>query len=247
MLERGDHNPKMTWEWGGKRYALPLTSDDILKLGRAVDEEGYPREGVAWTLIQRTAFLNTQGTPISLGRLVELYAQPINPGWFPTGDKHIAWVKYLEENGRKAEAEQEKARASRRPAKASKPWEALKPETRAVIGAILANRLKTPVVGAVHYWASRAKSEQGAFNVNQAKKPDLILLDRGYGFGPGRNVFFAEKGNSRFGGAMKFENAVGLMPGGGSIPPSPQLAGMITPGALVVGGILGALAWKWFR
>lgn len=207
-------------------------------LARAVDEEGYPREGVAWALIQRAAWLRTKGVQVSLGKLSQQYAQPINPAWFPTGAKHLAEIARLSRLGDSAGVAAENARAVTRVKKASQSWEMLEPETHEVIGQILAGSSKSPVKGAVHYWASRAQDFLG----NQAKKPDLILLDRGYGFGPGRNVFFAEKGSEKFGDVRVLDGNKSW-PGGGGL----AIAGMAgNPGALLAGAFLGYLAWKWF-
>src|SRR6185369_2745015 len=119
----------------------------------------------------------------------------INPTWFPTGAKHLAEIARLERLGDYQGVQAENIRADTRIAKSRQSWEMLEPETRDVIGQILTGFSKSPVRGAVHYWASHAPDFQG----NQAKRPDLVLLDRGYGFGNGRNVFFAEKGSENFG------------------------------------------------
>lgn len=235
MQSLGNPQAKLIWQWQGHWYSLPISAQDVLTLARAVDVEGYPREGVAWCLIQRAAWLRSQGRQVSLGKLVEQYAQPINPAWFPTGPKHRAEVARLERVGDTAGAQGERARAERRPEKAGKSWEQLNAETRQVITDILSGQSKSPVTGAVHYWASRGPD----FASNQVKKPELILLDRGYGFGPGRNVFFAEKGSTKFGGVM-VQHGAGAFPNGGGM-----LLSNMQPGPIVVGLLLSYLAWKW--
>lgn len=236
MQALGNPVPRLVWQWEGKWYDVPITSHDVLMLARAVNEEGYPREGVAWALIQRTAWLHTKGKKISLGRLVEQYAQPLNPAWFPEGAKHKAEVARLERLGDFAGALTEQNRATLRPAKAAKGWNDLSEETRKVVTNIMTGQSQSPVVGAVHYWASRGPD----FLSNQAKKPELTLLDRGYGFGAGRNVFFAEKGSSKFGG-VRIQDGHGVIPGGGGM----LTAGMAS-GPIIVGLLLGYAAWKWF-
>ena len=213
------------WIWNGKQYNLPISAEDILMLARAVQEEGYPQEGVAWALLQRVAWLNTTGTPYKLGKLVQDYAQPINPEWFPTGKKHQAEVLRLKEAGDFQEAQAEVNRAARRPAKAARSWESLNTETQNVIRRIMSGASKSPVPGAVHYWASRGPD----FATNQAKKPGMILLDRGYGFGPGRNVFFAVKGSEKFGG-LRIDSGSQGFPWGSL--------------AIAVGGFIAFKIWK---
>lgn len=231
-----DNGAKLVWQWNGHWYSLPISKADVLMLGRAVEEEGFPQAGVAWALIQRAAWLRSKGVKITLGKLVEQYAQPLNPLWFPSGAKHQAEVARQLRLGNEQGAQDEIARAQRRPGKASKGWNEFSPETRKVVTEILSGQSKSPVTGAVHYWASRAPDFAG----NQARKPELILLDRGYGFGPGRNVFFAEKGSERFGG-VRVVNGDKAWPGGGGM----QVAGM-GGGSIFVGAIVGYLAWKWW-
>lgn len=225
--------PQLTWTWQGKAYSLPLTSEDILTLARAVEHEGYPHEGVAWTLIQRAAWLNTRGTKVSLAALVKGYAQPINPKWFPEGQKHKDWVAYLEKQGRHGEAMAEVARAKSRPGKAALTWSSLSQKTRDIVSALARGNTASPLLGAVHYWASRAPKGMGegdAFALNQQKKPELILLRTPYGSVAGRNVFFAEKGSERFGN-VRIVNARDLVPeGNGPFGPS---GGNSLVGALV--------------
>lgn len=180
-------NSALIWEWQGRSYALPISPGDVLTLARAVDAEGYPKLAVAWTLLQRAAWVNSQQGPKTLSQVVTSYAQPLNPAWFPEGEKHQAEVARLKRLGDEAGAQKEVKRAWSRKLKATKTWEALSPETREVVSSVLAGHAPSPVPEATHYWASRAPDFQG----NQAAKPNLVLLDKGFGFGG--NVFFAEK------------------------------------------------------
>ena len=227
-LGKGEY-AAFTWTWKGKKYRLGLTPQDVLIWARAVDEEGYPQVGVAWALLQRAAWLTTLGKPMSLGALVTAYAQPINPAWFPGGPKHEAEIARLERVGDTAGIQDEKARAARRPGKASKPWENISATTKKVITDILSGASKSPVVGAVHYW----KTHGPDFATNQAAKPGLTLLDRGFGY-KNTNVFFAEKGAESFGNlALQ-----------GSIS---NIAEFLNGSGKVIGLMaLGFLAWKWF-
>ena len=197
---------------------MPLSQADVFKLAQAVEHEGYPREGVAWALLQRYAWLVTQGVQTSLAKLVEQYAQPINPAWFPNGQKHRDEVARLERLGDYGGAEVEKLKAKNRLKKASTTWEELRPEVKRTVLDIFSGKVKSPVRGAVHYLASRAPDFAG----NQAKKPNLILLDRGYGFGPGRNVFFGVKGAENFVASILPDGGV---PGGPGIVLGLLLAG----------------------
>ena len=87
----------------------------------------------------------------------------------------------------------------------------------------------SPVVGAVHYW----KTHGPDFATNQAAKPGLTLLDRGFGY-KNTNVFFAENGAESFGNlALQ-----------GSIS---NIAEFLNGSGKVIGLMaLGFLAWKWF-
>ena len=188
---------RLEWSWKGKSYSLPVTDFDLLQLSRAVEHEGFPEEGVAWALIQRTAWLNMNGTPVSLGKLVQQYVQPINPRWFaPKGDLHVAELERLkrigDQTGYKSEQQNGIARAKR----ANETYADIGPKAAKVIVDIIRGTSKSPVPGALHYWASRGPD----FKTNQDKKPGMVLLDRGYGFGKGRNVFFGVKGSETFSG-----------------------------------------------
>lgn len=235
MQNLGNPESRLVWQWKGHWYSLPISAQDVLTLARAVDVEGYPQEGVAWALIQRAAWIRSQGKTVRLGKLVEQYAQPINPAWFLNGPKHLAEVARLENLGDMAGVAAERAKAERRPEKANKAWGQLAPETRNVVTDIMLGKSRSPVIGAVHYWASRGND----FTSNQLRKPELVLLDRGYGFGPGRNVFFAEKGASNFGGVL-IQHGGGAIPNGGGM----LQAGM-GPGTIVAGLLISYLAWKW--
>jgi hypothetical protein len=127
-----------------------LTNEDYLTLLRAVEFEGEPRDGVAWTLLQRFAFLYPQFR--SFTDFIRAYAQPINPLWFPNGVKHVDWVRTLVSKGKTAEAEDEKRRAAKRVQYAATPLEKISSTTKDVVDTVF-NLGVSPVPGAVHYRA----------------------------------------------------------------------------------------------
>ena len=66
------------------------TPDDVLWLLRAVAAEGPPQDRVAETLINGFMWARSEGlwgSKRSLADWVRAYAQPVNPLWYPGGDK----------------------------------------------------------------------------------------------------------------------------------------------------------------
>lgn len=234
MQSLGDsQSARLVWQWAGHWYSLPITPSDVLTLARAVEFEGSPRESVAWALLQRAAYVRSHGKAVSIGKLIEQYAQPINPSWFPTGSKHLDEMARLARVGDVAGARDEAARAEVRISRARAPWESLSDETRGVVTGILRGESASRVPGAVHYWASHGPD----YLSNQAKRPELVLIDTGEGFGKGQNVFFAEPGTRL--GNVRVENGHKVLPG-----PDVLLAGVSGPGLLVASAV-AALVWKW--
>jgi hypothetical protein len=223
----------LVWTWEGKAYSLPLSTQDVLQLARAVNAEGYPQNGVAWALVQRAAWLKTKGIEISLGRLVQQYAQPLNPRWFPEGDLHQKQVAGLVATGKLDEAKAENRAADTRKTKAGASWADLSPSTHEVIREVLSGKDASPVVGAVHYWATRGDD----FSTNQVRRPDLILLDRGFGYQK-TNVFFAVPGSQHFGG-------VAVINGNESFPPDGNLVMAGMGSGPIIAGLAVYFAWKW--
>lgn len=221
-----------TWTWKGKAYSMPITSSDILTLARAIEHEGPPSESVAWTLIQRAAWLWTNGNRVGLGSLVEQYAQPINPAWFPDGDKHLAEVARLQRLGDTAGVALENAKAVSRIGKAKVGWSQLSENTRELILEILDGQSRSPLTGAVHYWMTRGPT----FQMNQEVRPVLSLIDTGSW--SKTNVFFAEKDSTGFGG-IKVINGMRAYPGG-NVPSNGD--GAIKAIACLLGGYVG---WKY--
>lgn len=83
------------------KFVYSVTPDDELWLLRAVEAEGAPRADVAAALVNkfvwRRARTSFRGT---LADHVRQYSQPVNPRWFPDGDKFLETVKTLSEPDR---------------------------------------------------------------------------------------------------------------------------------------------------
>lgn len=186
MLNLGNQT-KLVWTWKGKAYSLPISSDDLVMLARAIEHEGFPESGVGWTLLQRYAWLHMQGVTPTLSRLIQAYAQPVNPRWFyPKGDLYLKEVQSLASQPEKQKVAIANGKA--RVQKASITWDKISDATKRVVASIVNNDRRGAIDGAIHYWASRGPD----FDTNQERKPGMLLLDAGIGYGPGRNVFFAD-------------------------------------------------------
>lgn len=144
-----------------KDYAL--NNEDYLALLRAVEFEGEPREAVAWTLLQRFAYIYPQYK--SLAKFIQAYAQPINPRWFVSGDLHKARYAKLIKANLIDEASDELQRAKRREVYASTPIEKISRATRDVVDPIFLGG-PSPVPGAVHYRAPTVNTK----SVEEAKQ-----------------------------------------------------------------------------
>jgi hypothetical protein len=225
-------NSKMVWSWKGKTYSMPITVDDVITLARAIQFEGPPSDSVAWTLIQRAAWLWTNGNQVGLGSLVEQYAQPINPAWFPNGAKHIAEIERLTRLGDTAGVASENKKALARVAKANTRWSQLSSDTQSLVARILAGESTSPLTGSVHYWMTRGPT----FVMNQNAKPTLSLINTGVW--SATNVFFAEKDSGGFGG-IQFINGLAAYPG--VVLPASESIGLKAI-ACFVGGYVG---WRY--
>ena len=128
-----------------------LSDRDYVTLARAVELEGPPEDAVAWTLLQRFAYLYPRYA--SVAQFVEAYAQPINPGWFPGGAMHLGYVQNLQDAGKLREAELENQRAARRVANARMPLHAIRTDILQIIEALFASGTDSPYPGSVHYCA----------------------------------------------------------------------------------------------
>lgn len=78
-------------------HAYEITPEDLIWLKRAVEHEGAPQESVANTLINLFTMLWTlkHSKFRDLKTLVQAYASPVNPSWFPSGQKHIKYAAGL--------------------------------------------------------------------------------------------------------------------------------------------------------
>jgi hypothetical protein len=73
---------------GSVRYEP--TEEDRLWLLRAVEQEGAPEDRVAQTLVNGFVWARSElGYRGALADWVRAYAQPVNPKWFTTGEKHV--------------------------------------------------------------------------------------------------------------------------------------------------------------
>lgn len=173
-----------------KEYVL--SNEDYLTLLRAVEFEGEPRDAVAWTLLQRFAFIYPQYD--TLTKFIQAYAQPINPRWFPTGDLHKARVHKLTEAKRVQEVEDELKRASRRVHYGTTPIEKISRATRDVVDPIFLGGA-SPVPGAVHYRAptvdTKSAEEARIARDEFAKKYQLQRVIE-YGDPTKQNWFFGQ-------------------------------------------------------
>lgn len=173
-----------------KEYVL--SNEDYLALLRAVEFEGEPRDAVAWTLLQRFAFIYPQYD--SLAKFIQAYAQPINPRWYPTGDLHKARFAVLAKAKRVQEAEDELKRAARRVQYGNTPIEKISRATRDVVDPIFLGGA-SPVQGAVHYRAPTVdtKSADEAREARQkfAEKYQLQRVIE-YGDPTTQNWFFGQ-------------------------------------------------------
>ena len=85
-------------------HELPWTAADALWLRRAVEREGEPREWVAQALVNRWALLKDKGGADypTLASFVRAYAQPVNPRWYPDGDRHLAALAAAPDEAKRA-------------------------------------------------------------------------------------------------------------------------------------------------
>jgi hypothetical protein len=146
-----------------QRKTYTLSNEDYLTLLRAVEFEGEPREAVAWTLLQRFAFLYPKYD--TLTKFIRAYAQPINPRWFPNGDLHQQQFDALVREKKLTEADEEMKRASKRRVYAATPLEKISRTTRDIVDTLFLGG-DSPVPGSVHYRAPTVKTT----SAEEAKK-----------------------------------------------------------------------------
>lgn len=132
-----------------KTVVYKLCDEDHLVLSRAVEFEGEQRDGVAWTLLQRFAYIYPQYE--SLATFIRTYAQPINPSWFPNGVKHLNWLNILIREGKLSEAADEDKQAMRRLTYSKTSLTEISKPTRDTIDFVFSS--SSPIPGSVHYRA----------------------------------------------------------------------------------------------
>jgi hypothetical protein len=176
-----------------------LSDRDYITLARAVELEGPPEDAVAWTLLQRFAFLYPRYS--SVAQFVEAYAQPINPNWFPSGAMHLSAVQNLQDAGKLREAELENQRAIRRVANARMPLSSIRGEIRQIIEALFASGSESPYPGSVHYCAptlhTRDITQAAAARAAYAAE-NRFRAEREVGDPRTENWFFSVSGSATF-------------------------------------------------
>ncbi len=164
---------------GDVRYTL--TNNDFLDFARAVEFEGPPKLGVAWTLIQRFAYLYP--TYKTLSSFVTAYSQPINPRWFPKGKEHLAYLTMLQSQGDLNGAAREEKEALARIRKANVPLTSIHKDTLIAIDEVFTTHV-SPIPKSLHFHAPDPARSQAIFAQN--KGLDVVP----YGTGIRENWFF---------------------------------------------------------
>ena len=189
---------KLTWERKGESFSYIITEEDRLWLLRAVNFEGAPQRAVAWTLIQRFAWIFP--TYSTLSDFIQAYAQPVNPRWFPDGDLFLKRVQKKRLVG--TALQYEKVRAEKRIEYASTPISELG-KYAGIVDLILSGRDKSPIPSSVHYSMSLArptesndKAKERAVRVG-AQRSMGPVCDAKCGYGVRINWFFAAGGSHR--------------------------------------------------
>mgnify|MGYP007063403786 CR=1 FL=1 len=173
---------------GGGR--LPVGARDRLVLLRAVQAEGAPRPWVAQVLVNRAAWLNSRDpqTWPTVARAVEAYSQPINPRWFPAGDKHAAHVRGMSPAARQVAEKQARRR---------RDWHAKRvtftPDTEAAVAQAIDGPLIIPA-GALHFARPNA-ARRASFEVVRAgtRSPRVNEIYRNLE-GPSREALYRPVG-----------------------------------------------------
>lgn len=153
MQESKPGNRVLVIHKSGREHRYVLTDLDYLDLARALDREGPPKLGVAWTLIQRFGMLYPLYA--SFSTFVRAYAQPINPDWFSNGKRHLAEVKRL--NGDLKAVAKENEQAQLREQWAKVPLSKITADTKQVIESIFTGTA-SPIPSSTHYAAPITRS-----------------------------------------------------------------------------------------
>jgi hypothetical protein len=187
--------PLLSWT-DGKSNSYTVTPTDRDWFIRCLWREGAPAETVGHVLLQRFALLTSQGAKYAtLTDFLRAYCQPVNPRWFPGGDKSEAFIKRATNRGDAAAVERERERAKQRVTFASTPIASIKPEFIQLADKILYGRSSSPAPAATHFTMSFAETaDTEAIALQKAKafaeKRGLIHVPIKEGQKQGVNWFF---------------------------------------------------------
>lgn len=134
-----------------KTVRYSLSDEDFATLARAVEFEGPPQAAVAWTLVQRFAYVYPAYKRLS--DFISAYCQPINPAWFPGGKALVAYTRQLRLDGKDSQAQLEELRAKRRPWQAKLPISSVSPRVRQIVDGIFRFGATSPIPSSVHFRA----------------------------------------------------------------------------------------------
>jgi hypothetical protein len=187
-------------ERGGDHYEYTISNKDKLDLTRAVAKEGKQPEAVTWALLQRFAWLYP--TFSTLSDLVKAYAQPINPRWFPNGDKHIGYLAYLKKINANTDAiRRNEQLAKNRVLNSTATYDDISPKYIRLVDDVLGGKIKNSIPGGVHYIASQvspntseatAKATQQSFIAGRPDLKSALIIDS---LTSGNNWFFDVEGS----------------------------------------------------
>jgi hypothetical protein len=228
----------------GKDYHYDLTSNDILNLLRATYKEGKQKEAVAYTLLNRFAWIYPSKEYDSLSSFITAYAQPLNPKWFPTGSAHLASVKQIKSKYSGAELQKRldyaKKLANQRVLNSTMSIDKIPETTTKVVYGILNGEIKNPVKGSMHFRASTAAQsdsqntaliKQREFASNRSDIGKAIVYSDATA---GNNWFFTSPDSDNFVLHINRNNKV-------------MEAGIGFPGYFIIIGLVGYLLMKFTR
>lgn len=190
--------PSIQWRKGGVSHSYKLRENDVIWFARALWREGAPRAAVGYTLLQRFAALYPKYS--TLTQFIRAYAQPLNPAWFPTGQRHKRKIARLKKDNRHIEASKEIERAKKRVTYSHTPWSEIPEQYRNLTERLLTGAVPNPTPTAIHFCASQAKrgathDQARAAAEQYAQKKGLgppVAVPGGYGLG--MNWFFESRG-----------------------------------------------------
>lgn len=188
--------PLLTWVANDKPYSYTVTPTDREWFIRCLWREGKPQETVGHVLLQRFALLRSQGAKYAtLTDFLRAYCQPVNPRWFPNGDKSKAFVRRATARGDTAAADKERDRAAQRVKYASTPISAIRDEFVNLADEILYGRSRSLYPTATDFTMSFAAGDDT--EPEARKKAKAFAAQRGLvhvpiqeGHKPGINWFF---------------------------------------------------------